>query len=59
MKNVVIDSVQFLLVTRHWNDETVGAYVRALIDSALQDGAKVKVADSSWNKGMHEDEEKV
>lgn len=27
MKNVVIDSVQFLLTTRHWNDETIGAYL--------------------------------
>lgn len=41
MKNVVIDSVQFLLTTRHWNDETIGAYVRALVDSALQDGVDV------------------
>lgn len=47
MKNVVIDSVQFLLTTRHWNDKTIGAYVRALVDSALQDGADVKVWDSS------------
>lgn len=50
MKNVVIDSVQFLLKTRHWNDETIGAYVRALVDSALQDGADVKVLDSRWCK---------
>lgn len=54
MKNVGIDSVQFLLTTRHWNDETIGAYVRALVDSALQDGADVKVRDSSWCEYQNE-----
>lgn len=61
MKDLLIDSVQFALITRRWNDETLGAIVRALVDSALQDGAKVRVLDSSFceynMEGLHVDED--